>query len=171
MHVEKTNPKWRYSNAANGAHVQRSAENGNDTREGAQPLNGNGVVLSNVTAKWAADQTYNTLDNINLTAEPGGLVAVIGSVGAGKVYFNYRYNQKKYNNRLNTNIYLVKRYNYRVRCYKRYLVNYRFATEPFPLVARFRTVPRTLGCFPDRFRKIFSSTRQWTNSDINKLAG
>lgn len=44
-----------------------------------------GVVLSNATAKWTECQADNTLENINLTATPGRLIAIIGPVGAGKV--------------------------------------------------------------------------------------
>lgn len=43
------------------------------------------IVISNVTAKWAHDQNSNTLEKINLTVRPGQLLAVVGSVGAGKV--------------------------------------------------------------------------------------
>lgn len=45
----------------------------------------NGIVILNASAKWTDDQTYNTLEKINLTVRPRGLVAVIGPVGAGKV--------------------------------------------------------------------------------------
>lgn len=49
-------------------------------------LNSCGVVISNVTAKWKNNQTVNTLDNINLTVKSGSLIAIVGNVGAGKVY-------------------------------------------------------------------------------------
>ncbi|XP_060872043.1 LOW QUALITY PROTEIN: ATP-binding cassette sub-family C member 4-like [Metopolophium dirhodum] len=42
------------------------------------------IVILNATAKWADDQNSNTLEKINLTARTGRLVAVVGSVGAGK---------------------------------------------------------------------------------------
>jgi len=45
----------------------------------------NGIVILNATAKWTDDQNSNTLEKINLTVRPGRLLAVIGSVGAGKV--------------------------------------------------------------------------------------
>lgn len=48
----------------------------------------NAVVVSNATAKWVNNQAVNTIENINLTVKPGGLVAVIGEVGAGKVNIN-----------------------------------------------------------------------------------
>lgn len=51
-----------------------------------EQLNNFCVVISNVTAKWTDSQTDNTLENINLTVRPGRLVAIIGPVGAGKVY-------------------------------------------------------------------------------------
>jgi len=43
------------------------------------------IVILNATAKWANDQNSNTLEKINLTARTGRLLAVVGSVGAGKV--------------------------------------------------------------------------------------
>jgi len=45
-----------------------------------------GIVISNASAKWTDSQIENTLENINLTVTPGRLVAIIGPVGAGKVY-------------------------------------------------------------------------------------
>jgi len=45
----------------------------------------NDLVILNATAKWTDDQNNNTLEKINLTVKPGRLLAVIGSVGAGKV--------------------------------------------------------------------------------------
>ncbi|CAI6360542.1 unnamed protein product [Macrosiphum euphorbiae] len=42
------------------------------------------IVILNASAKWANDQNSNTLEKINLTARTGRLLAVIGSVGAGK---------------------------------------------------------------------------------------
>lgn len=47
-----------------------------------------GVVVSNATAKWTVNQPDNSLNNINLTVRPGRLVAIIGSIGAGKVRIN-----------------------------------------------------------------------------------
>lgn len=49
-------------------------------------LNEASIKISNASAKWTDDQTENTLNHINLTIEPGRLVAVIGPVGAGKVH-------------------------------------------------------------------------------------
>lgn len=48
-----------------------------------------GIVIFNVTAKWTNAQTENSLENINLIIRPGRLVAIIGAVGAGKVYLIY----------------------------------------------------------------------------------
>eukprot|EP00102_Acyrthosiphon_pisum_P020913 XP_016658123.1 PREDICTED: multidrug resistance-associated protein 4 isoform X2 [Acyrthosiphon pisum] len=42
------------------------------------------IVILNATAKWVDDQNSNTLDKINLTARTGRLLAIVGSVGAGK---------------------------------------------------------------------------------------
>ncbi|XP_015372663.1 PREDICTED: probable multidrug resistance-associated protein lethal(2)03659 [Diuraphis noxia] len=43
-----------------------------------------GVAFFNVTAKWTVTQTNNTLENINITATPNRLLAIIGPVGSGK---------------------------------------------------------------------------------------
>lgn len=43
-----------------------------------------GVIIKNLKARWDPDATEYTLDNVNLRAQPGTLVAVIGPVGAGK---------------------------------------------------------------------------------------
>ncbi|XP_015608410.1 probable multidrug resistance-associated protein lethal(2)03659 [Cephus cinctus] len=42
------------------------------------------ISLTNATAKWITDIKDDTLTNINLTAKPGQLIAIIGQVGAGK---------------------------------------------------------------------------------------
>jgi len=47
---------------------------------------GSGVHVAHATAKWTNGLTINTFENINLTARPNRLVAIIGPVGAGKVY-------------------------------------------------------------------------------------
>lgn len=60
--------------------------NGSDQKDiGIQSTNF-GIVMSNASAKWTDGQIDNTLENINLTVTPGRLVAIIGPVGAGKVY-------------------------------------------------------------------------------------
>lgn len=67
---------------ANGGNVASTVHTvQNDTEQLSS-----GIIVSNVTAKWADVQTENTLENINLTVKPGRLVAIIGPVGAGKVY-------------------------------------------------------------------------------------
>lgn len=43
------------------------------------------IDISNASAKWISSQQDKTLNNINFTVRPGQLVAIIGSVGAGKV--------------------------------------------------------------------------------------
>lgn len=60
--------------------------NDDDEKKDFQNLNSFGIVVSNATAKWTYNQPDNTLENINLNIEPGRLVAIIGSVGSGKVY-------------------------------------------------------------------------------------
>lgn len=44
-----------------------------------------GIVVSNVTAKWTDQVSDNTLSHINLRVTPGKLTAIIGPVGSGKV--------------------------------------------------------------------------------------
>jgi len=44
------------------------------------------IDISNATAKWTQNETENCLRHINLTVSSGQLVAIIGPVGAGKVY-------------------------------------------------------------------------------------
>lgn len=43
-----------------------------------------GVFLENATAKWSDASVDNTFTNINLSATPGNLLAIIGPVGSGK---------------------------------------------------------------------------------------
>lgn len=43
-----------------------------------------GVFITSATAKWGQASMENTLSNINLTATPGKLLAIIGPVGSGK---------------------------------------------------------------------------------------
>lgn len=57
-----------------------------DNHRDIEQSNDLGIVVSNATAKWTDAQTDNSLENINLTVRPGRLVAIIGPVGAGKVY-------------------------------------------------------------------------------------
>jgi len=57
-----------------------------DIKKNTGCLNSVGIVISNASAKWKDIQACNTLENINLNIIPGRLVAIIGPVGAGKVY-------------------------------------------------------------------------------------
>ena len=47
-----------------------------------------GIRVANITAKWTEDFPDNTLSNVSLDVKPGGLVAVIGPVGSGKVSYS-----------------------------------------------------------------------------------
>lgn len=51
------------------------------------------LIVNNITAKWNNDLIRPTLSNINVRLKPGDLLAVIGSVGSGKVsclfYLNF----------------------------------------------------------------------------------
>jgi ABC-type multidrug transport system fused ATPase/permease subunit len=45
----------------------------------------NGIRVTSVTAKWSEDLPENTLNDVSLEVRPGGLMAIIGPVGSGKV--------------------------------------------------------------------------------------
>lgn len=66
------------------------AKSNNNNREPVQSRSF-GIVVSNATAKWTSAQTENSLKNVHLTVRPGRLVAVIGPVGAGKVFAHKPY--------------------------------------------------------------------------------
>lgn len=77
--------------------IQMSAINNENISTNNEKYNKNveltsefGIDISNATAKWTSDQPENTLNNINLTVKPGRLVAIIGPVGAGKVFIHSR---------------------------------------------------------------------------------
>lgn len=59
--------------------------NSTDIKNDVGRLNHLCVVLSKATAKWTDNQTSNSLENISLAIRPGSLVAIVGTVGAGKV--------------------------------------------------------------------------------------
>jgi ABC-type bacteriocin/lantibiotic exporter with double-glycine peptidase domain len=44
------------------------------------------VIMKNVSAKWTKMQDGETLKSISLSMKGGGLCAIIGPVGSGKVY-------------------------------------------------------------------------------------
>lgn len=52
--------------------------------------NNKGIRIANITAKWTEDLPDNTLNNVSLDVKPGGLVALIGPVGSGKVSYRCR---------------------------------------------------------------------------------
>lgn len=58
----------------------------NDTQESIEL----GITIFNASAKWTDAQPNYCIQNINLNVRPGQLVAVIGPVGAGKVYIKSR---------------------------------------------------------------------------------
>jgi len=62
------------------------ATNRNDNEEDTNQSDNFGIDVLNASAKWVLNQPDNCLNNINLSVRPGRLVAVIGPVGAGKVY-------------------------------------------------------------------------------------
>jgi len=61
---------------------KNSAEN----KYNVELLNTFCVDISKATAKWIDNQTSNALENISLAIKPGNLVAIVGTVGAGKVH-------------------------------------------------------------------------------------
>jgi len=46
------------------------------------------VSFDKVTAKWPSATEGNTLTNLSFNVQPGQVMAVVGQVGSGKVYFN-----------------------------------------------------------------------------------
>lgn len=52
---------------------------------GSESSDNDGLIISSINAKWIDNQTFNTLENINLIVKPEQSVAIIGPVGAGKV--------------------------------------------------------------------------------------
>jgi len=61
-------------------------ENTTENEENMNRLGSFGIDILNASAKWILNQPDNSLNNINLTVRPERLVAIIGPVGAGKVY-------------------------------------------------------------------------------------
>lgn len=53
------------------------------------------IVIRNATAKWTPQLADDSLNNINLSVERRGLIAVIGTVGSGKVILIFRKFQYK----------------------------------------------------------------------------
>lgn len=60
-------------------------KNSADKKYNIELLNTFCVDISKATAKWIDNQASNALKNISLAIRPGNLVAIIGTVGAGKV--------------------------------------------------------------------------------------
>jgi ATP-binding cassette subfamily C (CFTR/MRP) protein 4 len=61
-----------------------ATENDNNTSDTPDK---NGISIMNVTARWTEDVPENTLTDVSLEVRPGGLLAVIGPVGSGKVSY------------------------------------------------------------------------------------
>lgn len=49
-------------------------------------LTSSGVVLKKATGSWIPNPIIETLRDLNITINPGEFCAVVGPVGAGKVY-------------------------------------------------------------------------------------
>lgn len=70
--------------------IESNTESDNDMTQDemdkltAAHLSQAGVIVKNLKARWNEDSTEYTLSNVNLRAQPGTLVAVIGPVGSGK---------------------------------------------------------------------------------------
>jgi len=54
---------------------------------GGDPTHAKVIRVTSITAKWTNVLSENTLTDVSLDVRPGGLVAVIGHVGSGKVNF------------------------------------------------------------------------------------
>ncbi|XP_001946763.2 multidrug resistance-associated protein 4 [Acyrthosiphon pisum] len=61
-----------------------SDDNSTDIKDDIGRFNHFCMVISKATAKWTDNQTRNSLENISLAVRPGSLVAIVGTVGAGK---------------------------------------------------------------------------------------
>jgi len=55
----------------------------NQTAEGKKSF----IELDRVTAKWPYVTEGNTLSNVSFAVRPGQVMAVVGQVGSGKVYY------------------------------------------------------------------------------------
>jgi len=66
--------------------VKKPTVNSTNTDNETMQSNYMRLDISNATAKWTQNETENCLRHINLTVGSGQLVAIIGPVGAGKVY-------------------------------------------------------------------------------------
>lgn len=47
---------------------------------------GSAIRITNATAKWSENSGEDSLSNVSVTVQKGQLLAIIGPVGAGKVY-------------------------------------------------------------------------------------
>jgi ABC-type glutathione transport system ATPase component len=66
------------------------AEAGMAKKEGAgDPAHRKVIRVTSITAKWTNDLSENALTCVSLDVKPGGLVAVIGPVGSGKVNYTF----------------------------------------------------------------------------------
>jgi ABC-type glutathione transport system ATPase component len=54
---------------------------------GDDPAHRKVIRVTSITAKWTNDLSENTLTSVSLDVRPGGLVAIIGPVGSGKVNY------------------------------------------------------------------------------------
>lgn len=54
---------------------------------GGDSMHRNAIRVTSITAKWNNDLPDNTLTDVSLDVNPGGLVAVVGPVGSGKVSY------------------------------------------------------------------------------------
>lgn len=80
--------------AKNGSNLSSSTEDdtesdGDFTQDDIDRLNTShlseaGIIVKGLKARWDDDMPELTLDNVNLRAQPGTLVAVVGPVGSGK---------------------------------------------------------------------------------------
>lgn len=76
------------TNSTNELIDENCTKNNIENNNAMKSSNGFRVVVAKATAKWTNDHAVNALVNVDLTAKPNRLVAIIGPVGAGKVHYN-----------------------------------------------------------------------------------
>lgn len=52
-------------------------------------LTSSGIVLKKATGSWIPNPIVDTLRDLNITINPGEFCAIVGPVGAGKVFCSF----------------------------------------------------------------------------------
>lgn len=87
--TERQNEETKFAESSSSLESTNSESDADLTQDDmdkmtAAHLSKAGVIIKNLKARWNDNSTECTLENVNLRAQPGTLVAVIGPVGAGK---------------------------------------------------------------------------------------